>query len=179
MLKGIAALHPATEKRAKPLQFMKLEKLAAWLDAQIAEATDAGDARSRLGHLRNRALVLLGFRRGFRSDELSRLQIEHVTVEPGRGMTLFLPRTKGDRAQSGTTFKAPALSRLCPVAACEAWIAASGLTEGAVFRSIDRWRLRDTPPMPRPRGVQPARSFPCCWRASQCVSTVRPTSLPA
>ncbi|WP_232448087.1 hypothetical protein [Burkholderia ubonensis] len=54
-------------------------------------------------------------------------------------MTLFLPRTKGDRAQVGTTFKAPALSRLCPVAAYEAWIAASGLTAGAVVLSIDRW----------------------------------------
>ncbi|WP_345057993.1 hypothetical protein [Arthrobacter methylotrophus] len=38
-------------------------------------------------------------------------------------MTVFLPRTKADRAQHGTTFKAPALSRLCPVAAFEAVIA--------------------------------------------------------
>ncbi|WGS46990.1 site-specific integrase [Burkholderia sp. JSH-S8] len=85
------------------------------------------------------ATELLGFWRGFRSDELSRLRIEHVTVEAGRGMTLFLPRTKGDRAQLGTTFKAPALSRLCPLVAYEAWIATSGLTEGFVFRSVDRW----------------------------------------
>ncbi|MDN7631624.1 Tn3 family resolvase [Burkholderia multivorans] len=139
VLKGIAALHPAAEKRAKPLQLEQLERLAAWLDGQIREAEENGDTRVRLTHLRNRALVLLGFWRGFRSDELSRLRIEHISVEPARGMTLFLPRTKGDRAQLGTTFKAPALSRLCPVAAYEAWIAASGLTEGTVFRAIDRW----------------------------------------
>jgi integrase len=54
-------------------------------------------------------------------------------------MVLFLPRTKADRSQVGTTFRAPALSRLCPVSAYEAWIAISGLTEGAVFRNIDRW----------------------------------------
>lgn len=53
-------------------------------------------------------------------------------------MTLFLPRTKADRAQRGTTFKAPALSRLCPVTAYETWIAASALNEGLVFRSVDR-----------------------------------------
>ncbi|RQV01350.1 Tn3 family resolvase [Burkholderia cenocepacia] len=136
VLKGIAALHPATEKRARPMQLAQLEKLTAWLDGQIDQIADE---RSHLANVRNRALVLLGFWRGFRSDELSRLRIEHVTVEAGRGMTLFLPRTKGDRAQLGATFKAPALSRLCPVAAYEAWIATSGLTEGFVFRSVDRW----------------------------------------
>lgn len=139
VLKGIAALHPSIEKRARPLQLMQLEKLVRWLDAEIAQAESAEDPRFRLALVRNRALVLLGFWRGFRSDELSRVQVEHVTVEPGRGMTLFLPRTKGDRAQLGTTFKAPALSRLCPVAAYEAWITASGLTQGCVFRRIDRW----------------------------------------
>jgi hypothetical protein len=139
VLKGIAALHPETEKRAEPLQLAQLEHLVAWLDEQIACATDSDDARTRATDIRNKALVLLGFWRGFRSDELSHVQIEHIAVEPGRGMTLFLPRTKGDRAQLGTTFKAPALSRLCPVAACEAWITASGLTEGPLFRSIDCW----------------------------------------
>jgi integrase len=83
--------------------------------------------------------VLIGFWRGFRSDELGRMRVEHIEVETGRGMTVFLPRTKADRAQHGTTFKAPALSRLCPVAAFEAWIAASGMTDGPVFRRIDRW----------------------------------------
>ncbi|CAE6863714.1 hypothetical protein R75461_08131 [Paraburkholderia nemoris] len=139
VLKGIAALHPASEKRAKPLQVAQLELLMTWLDEQIADPMEMGDARTHITHVRNKALVLLGFWRGFRSDELSRLRIEHITIEPGRGMTLFLPRTKSDRAQLGTTFRAPALSRLCPVAAYEAWIAASGLTEGPVFRSIDRW----------------------------------------
>ncbi|MEM5452723.1 site-specific integrase [Paraburkholderia guartelaensis] len=141
VLRGIVALHPATEKRAKPMQLAQLEKLTAWLDEQIAREADE---RERLACIRNRALVLLGFWRGFRSDELSRLRIEHVAVEAGRGMTLYLPRTKGDRGQLGTTFKAPALSRLCPVTAYEAWIAASGLTEGPVFRGIDRWgNIRD------------------------------------
>jgi integrase len=144
VLKGIATLHPVTQKRAKPLQLGQLERLAAWLDGQIGHAQQTGDARMYLSHLRNRALVLLGFWRGFRSDELSRLCVEQVTIEPGRGMTLFLPRTKGDRGLLGTTYKAPALSRLCPVGAYEAWIAAAGLAEGPVFRGIDRWgRLSD------------------------------------
>jgi hypothetical protein len=32
VLKGIAALHPATEKRAKPMQITQREMLAVWLD---------------------------------------------------------------------------------------------------------------------------------------------------
>ncbi|MDF6800482.1 hypothetical protein NLR17_24950, partial [Escherichia coli] len=104
----------------------------------------AGNVHPLRVHARNKALVLIGFWRGFRSDELSRLQIEHITVEAGRGMTIFLPRTKTDRNHVGTTHKAPALSRLCPVAAYEAWLGASGLAGGPVFRRIDRWgRMAD------------------------------------
>ncbi len=139
MLKGIQALHPAMERRAKPLQLTQLEKLVAWLDSQIAAASAAGNIHELQVHARNKALVLIGFWRGFRSDELSRLQVEHITIEPGCGMTIFLPRSKTDRNHLGTTYKAPALSRLCPVTAYEAWLAASGLVDGAVFRRIDRW----------------------------------------
>ncbi|MDC6177103.1 site-specific integrase [Ralstonia solanacearum] len=144
VLKGIQALHPVQERRAKPLQLAQLEQLVAWLDAQLAAASMTGNDHHLRVHARNRALVLIGFWRGFRSDELSRLQIEHITVEPGRGMTIFLPRTKTDRNHVGTTHKAPALSRLCPVAAYETWLAAAGLAEGPVFRRIDRWgRIAD------------------------------------
>ncbi|VBB17447.1 site-specific integrase [Burkholderia stabilis] len=138
VLKGIAMLHPAIEKQAKPLQLEQLESLNAWLEEQIADAEQRGDRRLHLKHLRNRSLVLLGFWRAFRSDELSRLRVEHVTIERGHGMTLHLPRTKGDRALKGTEFKAPALPRLCPVSAYEAWVAVAELTDGPVYRGINR-----------------------------------------
>ncbi|HVK94670.1 MAG TPA: hypothetical protein VM571_08075 [Noviherbaspirillum sp.] len=80
-------------------------------------------------HLRNKALPLLGFWRGFRGDELTRLRIEHVDVVPGEGMTCYFPQTNGDRQNQGTTFKAPALSRLCPIEAYATWIAVAQLTD--------------------------------------------------
>lgn len=86
--------------------------MAAWLDSRIAAAQPELQV-----YTRNKALVQIGFWRGFRSDELSRLQVEHVTVEPGLGMTIFLPRTNTDRNHVGTTYRAPVLSLLCPVAA--------------------------------------------------------------
>lgn len=139
VMKGIRTLHPAQEKRAKPLQLDVLQRLDAWLQA-AAEAAQAQDDRAAaLRHVRDRALVLLGFWRGFRSDELVRLRIEHVDVVQGEGLTCFVPRSKGDRNAEGRTFRCPALSRMCPVSAYESWLAMSGLTEGPVFRAIDRW----------------------------------------
>jgi integrase len=54
-------------------------------------------------------------------------------------LTCFLPHTKGDRNNNGTTFKAPALTRLCPVEAYLAWIDVARLIDGPAFRGIDRW----------------------------------------
>ena len=138
-MRGIRALHPVREKQAKPLQLDELERVALWLDGAVYEARMNQDRGAELRHLRDKSLLLLGFWRGFRGDELSRLQVEHVDAKPGEGMTCFLGRSKGDRQNLGTTYKAPALSRLCPVDAYLDWIGATQLTEGPVYRAIDRW----------------------------------------
>ena len=112
VLKGIRALHPAQEKRAKPLELEILEQTSDWLVQAMAAAVVRGDAGSALRHTRDRALVLMGFWRGFRSDELANLCIEFIEIKPGEGMTCYLPRSKGDRQLEGRRFSCPALSRL-------------------------------------------------------------------
>jgi integrase len=139
VFRGIQALHPAREKQTRPLQLEQLDQLARWLDANMAAAQADGNRPAHLRLARDKALLLLGFWRGFRGDELTRLLVEHVDVIPGEGMTCFLPRTKGDRSHQGTTFKVPALAQLCPIDAYTAWIALAGMTDGAAFRAIDRW----------------------------------------
>lgn len=139
VLRGIQALHPAQEKRVRPLQLEQLDRLEQWLDKAIVDATDTGDRPALFRHTRDKALLLLGFWRGFRGDEPTRLQVQYIDVMPGEEMTCFLTQTKGDRAYKGTRLKAPALARLCPVTAYVEWIALAGLTEGPVFRSIDHW----------------------------------------
>lgn len=115
-----------------------------WLDLAIAQARDDQHRGAELRHTRNKAFLLLGFWRGFRGDELTRLLVEHVDVVPGEGMTLFFPQTKVDRQFKGTSFKAPALSQLCPVAAYSVWIELADLKAGPVFRAVDRWgRISD------------------------------------
>jgi integrase len=137
--KGIRALHPAQEKQAEPLQLQDLERVVDWLEQEAQTAKQQQDRPSLLRAYRDRALILLGFWRGFRSDELCRLQIEHVQAHAGGGITLYLPRSKGDRENLGQTYQTPALLRLCPVQAYIEWINEAALVRGPVFRGIDRW----------------------------------------
>jgi len=137
VLKGIRELHPAKEVRAKPLQIDQLQQINTYLDQQILN--NAGDNALRNHCIRDKAFLLIGFWRGFRSDELRRLEVRNIEVSPGEGLTLYLPRTKTDKQQIGTTYRVPALSRLCPVNAYLDWITAANLNDGAVFRRIDRW----------------------------------------
>ena len=139
VLKGIRAVHMVAEKRARPLELSVLQQVDQWLDAAISNAQRAGDRLALLRHTRNRSLMLLGFWRGFRSDELVHLRVENIQVSPGEGLACYLGRSKGDRQMQGRVFKCPALSRLCPVTAFNAWISLTGLTQGPVYRKIDRW----------------------------------------
>jgi len=147
VLKGIRALHPSVEKQAVPLQLTELGAAADWLDTAAARAELHGDTVRRMQHRRDRALMLLGFWQGFRADELTRLRIEHIDLRPGEGLTGFLPRSKTDRDNNGRTFKIPALSRWCPVAAIQAWIATSERAEGPLFVGINRWGTLGTAPL--------------------------------
>ncbi len=138
VFKGIQTLHPGQVKQAAPLQIRRLVELDDWLAAAIAAAHARDDGAAALRYQRDRALVLLGFWRGFRGDELLRLEVAHLTLVPGQGMTCFLPRSKGDRQAAGVTYKVPALSRLCPVEATQAWLQAADLQEGPVFAPKDK-----------------------------------------
>lgn len=146
MLKGIRAEHPTEAKQAAPLLLRHLEQAVVWLEREAARAADRGDYKTLMRHRRSIALVLIGFWRGFRGDELSRLEVQHVHAVPGESIRFFLPYTKSDRQHAGTTFQTPALTQLCPVNAYINWITVAGIAKGPVFRRIDRWgNLGDAP----------------------------------
>lgn len=134
-LKGIQALHPQPVKQAEALALKELETCIAQLADELADSLPG----VRLRAARDQALILLGFWRAFRSDELCRLRIEHIQLRKEQGLEVFLSSSKNDRSNRGRVVKVPALKRLCPVAAYVTWLSESGLTEGALFRAIDRW----------------------------------------
>lgn len=139
MLKGIRVLHPTRQKQATPLQLRHLQKATNWLEREANNAIEENDYLSLKRCRRDAALLLIGFWRGFRSDELARLTVDQTTAEAGAGITFYLPYTKADRDHHGTTYHTPALKTLCPVEAYINWITVAGISTGPVFRKIDRW----------------------------------------
>lgn len=131
-LRGIRVVHARVERQATPLQLNDLGRIADWQSQAIAHARANDDCRGELRALRDRAMILLGFWRGFRSDELIHLRVEHITFEPG-GMQCFLRRTKTD---TGKTYKVPALTRWCAVDAVREWLRVSGLTQGPLLPKV-------------------------------------------
>jgi integrase len=135
VFKGIREVHPARTKQAKPLAIDELAQICDYLE----QAQQSDDQLTALTATRDKALLLMGFWRGFRGDELCRMTIDHIALVPSQGMIIYLPRSKSDRTNQGREYRTPALQRLCPVQAYQEWLAISELSTGPVFRSINRW----------------------------------------
>jgi len=94
---------------------------------------------NKLTHLRDRAMLLLGFAGGFRRSEVVNLRIENLHFL-GVHLRVHLPRSKTD--QMGQGLDKPILgetgSVYCPVSAVQKWLQASMISTGYVFRRIRR-----------------------------------------
>ncbi|WP_367161284.1 tyrosine-type recombinase/integrase (plasmid) [Kozakia baliensis] len=116
---------------------------------KLTQAVDAMEGDDLVA-LRDRAILLLGFAGAFRRSELAGLAIQDIAIDD-EGLQIRLTRSKGDPAAKGVFIGIPrGITRHCPVRAYEAWLRASGLTEGPIFRRV--WRT----PLPTP-GVVPPR----------------------
>lgn len=91
-----------------------------------------------LAGLRDRAMLLIGFGAAMRRSELVALRVEDVRVEV-EGIRIAIRRSKTDQHGAGEVV---AITRgtgsTDAVAALAAWLAASGIADGAIFRRIDR-----------------------------------------
>ena len=88
---------------------------------------------------RDAALLLLGFAGGFRRSELVALTVADVeTSEDGAKVTLR--RSKTDQTAAGRVVGIPYGSnpQLCPVRALRHWLTAASITDGPLFRGVDR-----------------------------------------
>ncbi|MNB91268.1 site-specific tyrosine recombinase XerC [compost metagenome] len=135
VLRGVQARYPQPIKQAEALQLQRLEACIEGLGQQMT--SDQWAVRQRAA--RDQALILMGFWRALRGDELCRLQVEHIQLREGLELEIFLASSKTDRDHRGRTLVVPALKRLCPVDAYQHWLLVSGINQGPVFRAIDRW----------------------------------------
>jgi site-specific recombinase XerD len=97
-----------------------------------------GSTGDDLRGTRDRAVLSLGFVGGLRRSEIAALDVENVAfVEAGALVTIA--RSKTDQEGAGRSVEIAATrSETCPVRAIRAWIEAAALTEGPLFREIDR-----------------------------------------
>ena len=92
-----------------------------------------------LAGTRDRALLLVGFAGGFRRSELAALDVEDV-VPTDDGLVVNLRRSKTDPEGRGRDVGIPYGSSpaTCPVRALTAWTTAAGISDGALFRRVNR-----------------------------------------
>ncbi|MGY4295393.1 site-specific recombinase XerD [Bradyrhizobium sp. i1.4.4] len=86
--------------------------------------------------LRDRALLLICFSGCFRRSEVVSIQVKDIE-ERHRGILISLDRSKTDQEGQGATLPIPN-GKMKAVSALDAWLEAAGITEGPIFRSVDR-----------------------------------------
>jgi len=88
--------------------------------------------------IRDRALLLVGFAGALRRSELVSIGVGDLAFVE-QGVIITLRRSKTDQEAAGREVGVPrGTTEFCPVAALESWLEQSGITEGAVFRRVDR-----------------------------------------
>jgi site-specific recombinase XerD len=98
-----------------------------------------GTLGNDLRGLRDRALLTIGWFGAFRRSELVALTVDDVKQER-EGLVVAVRRSKGDQEGRGAEKGIPYASNpaVCPVRALGAWLEAAGVTEGPIFRGVNR-----------------------------------------
>lgn len=88
---------------------------------------------------RDLALILVGYFGGLRRSEIVAIEVEHIDWEP-EGVVIKIPRSKTDQEGTGMLRAIPNGSgSICPIKALKNWLDVSNITNGAVFRPVNRW----------------------------------------
>jgi site-specific recombinase XerD len=89
--------------------------------------------------IRDRALLLVGFCGAFRRSELVALDVADASFTR-EGLVLTIRRSKTDQEAEGRKIGVPYGSNpdTCPIRALQGWLETSGITEGPIFRPVDR-----------------------------------------
>lgn len=125
--RGIRMRKTDAQEQKEPLLLSDLQKMMAAF----------GDD---LTGLRDRALLLLGFAGALRRSELVAVNIDDLKLDEKEGIVLFIRRGKTDQTGRGRKIGIPfGVNPLtCPVTAVFKWLHSADLSQGAVFRKVNR-----------------------------------------
>lgn len=123
--RGIRRTHGTAQRQAKPL-----------LIADLVLILDRLGTRPK--DLRDRALLLVGFAGALRRSELVGLNVADVEDAP-QGLIFRIRRSKTDQESQGRKIGVPfGRGRHCPVEAVREWLSSAQITDGPLFRPVDR-----------------------------------------
>jgi len=126
VLAGIRRVKGVAQVKKAPVLVSDLRRMVATLPKGI------------LG-VRDHALLLLGFAGAFRRSELVALEVGDVAFASD-GLEVTLRRSKTDQEGAGQKIGIPFGSdpATCPVRALRAWLDRGQITEGLIFRNVNR-----------------------------------------
>lgn len=89
--------------------------------------------------VRDRALILLGFAGAMRRSELVGLDVTDMAIGD-EGLVVVVRKSKTDQTGGGRKIGIPhgQNAETCPVRAVQVWLELSGVSEGPVFRSVNK-----------------------------------------
>lgn len=126
VLKGLARTHGRPAAKRKALSGEDL--------ARLIERTSGGTLAGK----RDRALLAIGYFAARRRSEIVGLDREHIE-EVAEGLNILIVRSKTDPEGEGMVVGVKRRRGITdPVSLYRSWLAASGITEGPLFRPIDR-----------------------------------------
>ena len=150
-LRGIGRKHGTPARRSAALTITDMRKLVRSCGTTLAGARD-------------RALFLIGFAGALRRSELVGLNVADVTWTSG-GLELLITRSKTDAEGAGARIgiSRGKAAEMCPVTALQAWLTEAGITDGPVFRKVNRGGA-----------VELATKLPCYPPWTSCDRSVCP-----
>lgn len=149
---AIAAAHKAADHDANPTRAARVLTVLAGLRRDRGVAQRSKDALTRdllrqcLVHVpdtlkgrRDRAMLLVLYSGALRRSEFVGIDVEHVTFK-GPDAIVLLPKSKTDQEGAGRVVPIAGSSKpdTCPVASMRAWLEASGIESGPMFRRVTR-----------------------------------------
>ncbi|WP_176943911.1 site-specific integrase [Pseudoxanthomonas sp. CF125] len=122
LMRGVKRVHGVTPRQAQPILHADLQ--------QMFERTVG------LTQTRDRALLMLGFSCAFRRSEVVSLNVEDLSFTEA-GLTVRLRRSKNDQYGKTRLIGVPhGTGDACTVLAVRAWLYASGIRSGPLFRRL-------------------------------------------
>ncbi len=130
--KGIRNTYGVAQVRKEPILIEDLRKM-------IDEIPIEKNGEPYLKGIRDRAILLIGFSGAFRRSELARILMDDIKFSR-EGIVVTLRKSKTDQIGEGRDIAIPYGSNhlTCPVRALQDWLEIAEISDGPLFRSVNR-----------------------------------------